>query len=84
MGAEHLKIKSIKSNFQGTKSDFLIDGSQIGVPFIITKLVFFFKRYIVFNLCKRRIGIINCNAIVVSLYTILQKCIHYKHFFLNQ
>jgi len=31
MGAEHLKIKSIKSNFLGTESDFLLDGSQVEV-----------------------------------------------------
>ena len=31
MGAEHLKIKSIKSNFLGTESDFLLDGSQVEI-----------------------------------------------------
>ena len=31
MGAEHLKIKGIKSNFLGTESDFLLDGSQVEI-----------------------------------------------------
>ena len=33
MGAEHFKIKGIKTNFIGTKNDFLLDGSQIEVTF---------------------------------------------------
>ena len=33
MGAEHFKIKGIKTNFKGTKNDFLLDGSQIEVTF---------------------------------------------------
>ena len=31
MGAEHLKIMTIESNFLGTENDFLLDGSQIEI-----------------------------------------------------
>ena len=31
MGAEHLKIKTIKCNFPRTKSNFLLDGSQVEI-----------------------------------------------------
>ena len=31
MGAEHLKIKTIEYSFPSTESNFLLDGSQIGL-----------------------------------------------------